>query len=150
MGSCVGRGNQYTQLVKVLYCKLPTISKKLRTVSNKVRGLNCRPQKWEVSVLPLPQSPDRILAVEMGIKLETVTLRGKKCFWSRACRSNKKVKTYTCQWLLQNSYLVKILHFSINFSFMFRWSSLNVIVFSLFFWGGGGEVRESGIKIVKT
>ena len=32
MGNFVGRGNQYTQLVKVLYCKLPTISKKLHTI----------------------------------------------------------------------------------------------------------------------
>ena len=28
-GSWKGRGNQYTELVKVLYCKLPTYSKKL-------------------------------------------------------------------------------------------------------------------------
>ena len=27
MGSFVGRGNQYIQLVKVLYCKLQTIGK---------------------------------------------------------------------------------------------------------------------------
>ena len=31
-GSFVGRGNQYIQLVKVLYCKLPTISKQLPTL----------------------------------------------------------------------------------------------------------------------
>ena len=30
-GSFVGRGNQYLQLVKVLYCKLPIIGKQLRT-----------------------------------------------------------------------------------------------------------------------
>ena len=28
-GSFVGRGNQYIQLVKVLYCKLPTIGKQV-------------------------------------------------------------------------------------------------------------------------
>ena len=28
-GSFMGRGNQYTQLVKVLYCKLPAIGEKL-------------------------------------------------------------------------------------------------------------------------
>ena len=38
MGSFMGRGNQYIQLVKVLYCKLPTISKQLQS-SNK-NGLN--------------------------------------------------------------------------------------------------------------
>ena len=39
MGSFVGRGNQYIQLVKVLYCKLPTIDKQLP--ATKVQGLNC-------------------------------------------------------------------------------------------------------------
>ena len=51
--SFVGRGNQYTQLVKVLYCKLRTIGKQLPTFPHKVQGLNCRPQRWEASVLPL-------------------------------------------------------------------------------------------------
>ena len=40
-GSFVGRGNQYIQLVKVLYCKLLTISKQLPTFPHKVLGLNC-------------------------------------------------------------------------------------------------------------
>ena len=31
MGSFVSKGNQYIQLVKVLYCKLPTIGKQLPT-----------------------------------------------------------------------------------------------------------------------
>ena len=31
---------------KVLYCKLPTISKKLSYFPYKVRGLNQRPQRW--------------------------------------------------------------------------------------------------------
>ena len=31
MGSWNGRGNQYIQLVKVLYCKLPTNGKQLPT-----------------------------------------------------------------------------------------------------------------------
>ena len=53
MGSFMGRGNQYMQLVKVLYCRLLTIRKQLPTFPLKVRGLNWRPQRWEVSVLPL-------------------------------------------------------------------------------------------------
>ena len=53
MGSFVGRGNQSIQLVKVLYCKLPTIGKQLPTFPHKVWGLNSRPQRWEVSVLPM-------------------------------------------------------------------------------------------------
>ena len=47
IGTLVGRGNQYVQLVKVLYCKLPTIGKILPTYPHKVRGLNHRPQRWE-------------------------------------------------------------------------------------------------------
>ena len=44
----MGRGNQYIQLVKVLYCKLPTIGKQLPSFPHGVQVLNCRPQ----SVLP--------------------------------------------------------------------------------------------------
>ena len=53
-GSFVGRGNQYIQLVKVMYCKLPTIDKKLPTFQHMVRSLNLHPQKWEESVLSWP------------------------------------------------------------------------------------------------
>ena len=52
-GSSMGRGNQYIQLVKILYCKLPTIGKELQTFPHKVWGLNCQPQRWEVRLLPL-------------------------------------------------------------------------------------------------
>ena len=45
-GSFVGRGDQYIQLIKVLYCKLPAIGKQLPTVPHKVWGLNCRPERW--------------------------------------------------------------------------------------------------------
>ena len=42
------------QFVKVLYCKLQTIGKKLPTFPHRVWGLNRRPdQRWEASVLPL-------------------------------------------------------------------------------------------------
>ena len=57
-GSSVSRGNQYIQLDKVLYSKVPTISKPLPTFLHNVQGLNHQPQKWETSVLllflPLP------------------------------------------------------------------------------------------------
>ena len=39
MGSFVGRGNQYIQLAKVLYCKLPTTGKQLPPFPHKVWGL---------------------------------------------------------------------------------------------------------------
>ena len=45
-GSFVGRGDQYIQLIKVLYCKLPAIGKQLPTVPHKVWGLNRRPERW--------------------------------------------------------------------------------------------------------
>ena len=53
MGNFVDRGNEYIQLVKVLYCKLPTIGKPQPTFPHKDWGLNRRPQRWEASVLPL-------------------------------------------------------------------------------------------------
>ena len=53
-GSFVGRGNQCIQLVKILYCKLPTIMVDNYQLSHiKVQGLNCQPQRWEASLLPL-------------------------------------------------------------------------------------------------
>ena len=49
----MGIGNQYIQLVKVLYCKLPTIGQQQSTFPYMDRGLNHRPQRWEATVLPL-------------------------------------------------------------------------------------------------
>ena len=54
MGSRKGRGNQYTQLVKVLYCKLPTNGKQLPAFPlEAVPGTEAWPQRWETRVLPL-------------------------------------------------------------------------------------------------
>ena len=53
MGSWKGRGNQYVQLVKVLYCKLRTDSKQLPAFPlEAVPGTEPRPQRWEARVLP--------------------------------------------------------------------------------------------------
>ena len=53
-GSWKGRGNQYVQLVKVLYCKLPTNGKQLPAFPLEVGpGTEPRPQRWEARVLPL-------------------------------------------------------------------------------------------------
>ena len=65
-GSFVARGNQYTQLVKVLYCKLPTMGKQLPTFPHKVRGVNRQPQRWEASVL------QHCTAVAPGVTVEAV------------------------------------------------------------------------------
>ena len=49
-----GRGNQYIQLVKVLYCKLPTNGKQLPAFPLEAAlGIEPRPQRWEARVLPL-------------------------------------------------------------------------------------------------
>ena len=53
-GSWKGRGNQYIQLVGVLYCKLPTNGKQLPAFPfEAVPGIEPRPQRWEARVLPL-------------------------------------------------------------------------------------------------
>ena len=49
MGSLVGRGNHYIQLVKVLYCKLSTIVKQQPPFAHKVRSLYRQSQRWEAS-----------------------------------------------------------------------------------------------------
>ena len=49
-----GRGNQYIQFVRVLYCKLPTNGKQLPAFPlETVPGIEPRPQRWEERVLPL-------------------------------------------------------------------------------------------------
>ena len=49
-----GRGNQYIQLIKVLYCKLPTNGKQLPAFPlEAMLGTNPGPQRWEARVLPL-------------------------------------------------------------------------------------------------
>ena len=53
-GNWKGRGNQYIQFVRVLYCKLPTNSKQLPAFPlEAVPGIESRPQRWEARVLPL-------------------------------------------------------------------------------------------------
>ena len=53
-GSWKGRGNQYIQFVRVLYCKLPTNSKQLPAFPlEAVPGTKPQRQWWEARVLPL-------------------------------------------------------------------------------------------------
>ena len=53
-GSFMGRGNQYIQLVNVLYCKLPTNGKQLPAFPLEVGpGFELRSQKLEARVLPV-------------------------------------------------------------------------------------------------
>ena len=53
-GSWKGRGNQYIEFARVVYCKLPTNGKQLPAFPlEAVTGIEPRPQRWEASVLPL-------------------------------------------------------------------------------------------------
>ena len=49
MGSWKGRGNQYIEFARVVYCKLPTNGKQLPAFPLKaVTGIEPRPQRWDV------------------------------------------------------------------------------------------------------
>ena len=53
-GSWKGRGNQYIEFARVVYCKLPTNGKQLPAFPlTAVTGIDPRPQRWEARVLPL-------------------------------------------------------------------------------------------------
>ena len=53
-GSWKGRGNQYIELVRVLYCKLPTSGKQLPAFPlEAMLETEPQPQRWEARVLPL-------------------------------------------------------------------------------------------------
>ena len=53
-GSWKGRGNQYIEFSRVVYCKLPTNGKQLPAFPlTAMTGIEPRPQGWEARVLPL-------------------------------------------------------------------------------------------------
>ena len=53
-GSWKGRGNQYIEFARVLYCKLPTNGKQLPAFPlPDMTGIKPQPQRWEARVLPL-------------------------------------------------------------------------------------------------
>ena len=53
-GSWKGRGNQYIEFARVVYCKLPTNGKQLPALPlTAMTGIEPRPQRWEARVLPL-------------------------------------------------------------------------------------------------
>ena len=78
-GSWKGRGNQYIQLVKVLYCKLPTNGKQLPAFPlEAVPGTEPRPQRWEARVLPLchhgPSNNQKSLSQIRYCKMQVVQM----------------------------------------------------------------------------
>ena len=70
------RGDQYIQLVKVLYCKLPTNGKQLPAFSLEVGpGTELRSQRWEARVLPLyHQAPKYHITVGFIFTLQMTPL----------------------------------------------------------------------------
>ena len=68
-GSWKGRGNQYIQFVRILYCKLPTHGKQLPAFPlEAVPGIEPRPQRWEARVLQLyHRGPYNISRMKMTI-----------------------------------------------------------------------------------
>ena len=79
-GSWKGRGNQYIQFARVVYCKLPTNGKQLPAFSLKaVTGIEPWPQRWEASVTTLPPLPLKILEKD---KQPRVIIQSKRQFHS--------------------------------------------------------------------
>ena len=63
-----GRGNQYIQFARVVYCKLPTNGKQLPAFPLKaVTGIEPRPQRWEARVLPLCHRGPQIICINFSI-----------------------------------------------------------------------------------
>ena len=79
MGSWKGRGNQYIEFVRVLYCKLLTKGKQLQAFPlEAVPGTKSWLQRWEARVLPLCHRGPPFHLQSMGIFLYYLT-GGKKC-----------------------------------------------------------------------
>ena len=72
-----GRGNQYIQFVRVLYCKLPTNIKQLPAFRlDAMPGTEPRPQRWKARVLPLcHRGPSLSPVVHGDIALSTNTIQ---------------------------------------------------------------------------
>ena len=77
MGSFMSRGNQYIQLVKVLYCKLLTIGTSFPLEVG--LGFELRSQRWEARVLQPSQYMWR-LAYFGGYSHKEITFKNTNCF----------------------------------------------------------------------
>ena len=89
-GSWKGRGNQYREFVRDLYCKLPTNDKQLPAFPlEAMLGTKPRPQRWEARVLPLchrgpPTAPVHYSAVTLKNK-KTVTEAKESSIYESQC-----------------------------------------------------------------
>ena len=79
-GSWKGRGNQYIQFTRVLYCKLPTNGKQLPAFPLKaMTGIEPRPQRWEARVLPLcHRGPYKDAFIRFRVCVNTDSLTDKR------------------------------------------------------------------------
>ena len=69
MGGWKGRGNQYIQFIRVLYCKLPNGKQLPAFPLEAVPGTKPLSQRWEVRVLPLCHcGPDKRLRQQVDLK----------------------------------------------------------------------------------
>ena len=70
-----GRGNQYIQFIRVMYCKLPTNGKQLPAFPLKAMpGTEPRSQRWEARVLSLCHCAPLPFKVGNKTKVNNVTL----------------------------------------------------------------------------
>ena len=90
-GSLKGRGNQYIQFARVVYCKLPTNGKQLPAFPLKaVTRIEPWPQRWEARVLPLcHRGPS--LAVQRDIKIPLQVY-----FWTNVFKAPTNDKCLKC------------------------------------------------------
>ena len=96
-GSWKGRGNQYIEFARVVYCKLPTNGKQLPAFPlTAMTGIEPRLQRWEARVLPLchrgPSSTfeehvERLGQVFDRLRQANLKLKPKKCSFGK-----KKIK----------------------------------------------------------
>ena len=83
-GSWKGRGNQYIQFVRVVFCKLPTNGKQLPAFPlEAMLGIEPQPQRWEARVLPLClRGPPT-----MHTEVVTHSMNAYVWCWSKICGS---------------------------------------------------------------
>ena len=81
-GSWKGRGNQYIEFARVLYCKLPINGKQLPAFPHKaLTGIEPRPQRWEARVLPLCHHGPWFI-IEMANHIEPEKIYGRQVNWN--------------------------------------------------------------------
>ena len=88
----MGRGNQYIEFARVLYCKLLTNGKQLPGFPlEAMTGIETRPQRWEARVLPLKSdelsNDESVFSMEYTVK--SVKARGKQLLLKLSFRTSK-------------------------------------------------------------